>query len=89
MAYKNKKKELRQTPIQANILELYTNSVFLVGIRLVFLGILPTDTGGKLGCISVLKKWREPYYTKNGSVRQFVRGSGLSYRTKIFIYKFK
>jgi hypothetical protein len=26
----------------------YTNLVFLVGIRLVFLGIYRTDTGGKL-----------------------------------------
>ena len=42
-------------------IELYTDSVFSVGIRLVFLGILPTDTEGKLGWyISVLKKWREP-----------------------------
>ena len=30
-------------------LELYTASVFLVGIWLVFLGIYQTDTGGKLG----------------------------------------
>ncbi len=30
-------------------LELYTDLVFLVGIRLVFLGIYQTDTGGKLG----------------------------------------
>jgi hypothetical protein len=79
MAYKNKKKELRQTPIQLNILELYTNSVFLVGIRLVFLGILPTDTGGKLGCISVLKKWREPYYTQK--MGPCVSASGVRLRT--------
>ena len=45
-------------------IELYIDSVFLVGIRLVFLGILPTDTKGKLGWyILVLKKWREPNYT--------------------------
>ena len=51
-------------------LELYTDSVFLVGIQLVFLGILSTDTEGKLGWyISVLKKWQEPH--KKG-----VRASG-------------
>jgi hypothetical protein len=31
------------------LLELYTDLVFSVGIRLVFLGIYLTDTGGKLG----------------------------------------
>jgi hypothetical protein len=31
------------------ILELYTDLVFLVSIRLVFLGTYQTDTGGKLG----------------------------------------
>jgi hypothetical protein len=30
-------------------IELYTDLVFLVGIRLVFLGIYQTNTGGKLG----------------------------------------
>jgi hypothetical protein len=31
------------------LLELYTDSVFSVGIRSVFLGIYHTDTEGKLG----------------------------------------
>ncbi len=50
-------------------LELYTNLVFLVGIRLVFLGIYQTDTGGKLGrYISVYFFWREPlFFSKRGS----------------------
>ena len=33
----------------AKVLELYTDSVFSVGIRSVFLGIYHTDTEGKLG----------------------------------------
>jgi hypothetical protein len=46
-------------------LELYTNSVFLVGIQLVFLGIYQTDTRGKRGWyISVLYFWREPLFFK-------------------------
>jgi hypothetical protein len=35
-------------PVDVEI-ELYTDRVFLVGIRLVFLGNYRTDTGGKLG----------------------------------------
>jgi hypothetical protein len=42
---------------------LETDSVLLVGIRLVFLGIYQTDTRGKLGrYISVLLFWREPLF---------------------------
>ncbi len=37
------------SPIIPPHLELYTDSVFSVGIRSVFLGIYHTDTEGKLG----------------------------------------
>jgi hypothetical protein len=51
------------------VLSRDTDSVFLVGIWLVFLGtsIYRTDTGGKLGrYISVLFFWREPFFPSNG-----------------------
>jgi len=61
---------------------LYTDSVFSVGIRLVFLGILPTDTEGKLGWyISVLKKWREPHkkgVRVSGDAAKYTAGKVLS-----------
>ncbi len=48
-------------------LELYTNSVFSVSIRLIFLGFYRTITGGKLGrYISVLFFWREPLFSSKG-----------------------
>jgi hypothetical protein len=48
----------------SSALELITNLVFLVGIGWYFLGILPTNTQGKLGWyILVSKNWREPFFT--------------------------
>ncbi len=56
--------------------ELYTDSVFLVGIWLVFFGIYQTDTGGKLGrYISVFLFWREPlFFLERGVMAPFLRG---------------
>jgi hypothetical protein len=46
---------------------LFTGSVFSVSIGQYFLGILPTDTEGKLGpYISVSKIWREPPFPYEG-----------------------
>jgi hypothetical protein len=58
------------------LVELYTDSVFLVCIWLVFLGIYQTNTGGKL-CryISVLFFWREPlFFLERGVMAPFLRG---------------
>ena len=47
--------------------ELYTDSVFSVGIRSVFLGIYHTDTEGKLGrYISVSKRGQCPPFSSKG-----------------------
>jgi hypothetical protein len=53
---------------------LGTVLVFLVGIRLVFLGFYQTDTGGKLGWyIPVLLFWWEPLFSlKEGSWPPFL-----------------
>jgi hypothetical protein len=49
------------------LLELFRNSVFLVGIGWYFLGILQTDTKEKLGWyILVLQIWREPLFHSKG-----------------------
>jgi hypothetical protein len=48
-------------------LELYTDSVFSVGIRSVFLGIYHTDTEGKFGrYISVSKRGPCPSFSSKG-----------------------
>jgi hypothetical protein len=48
-------------------LELYTDSVFSVGIRSVFLGIYHTDTEGKFGrYISVSKRGQCPPFSSKG-----------------------
>ncbi len=50
--------------------ELGTDLVFSVGIRLVFLGFYQTNTGEKLGrYISVLLSWREPLFSSKGGSR--------------------
>ncbi len=50
--------------------ELGTDSVFLVGIWLVFLGFYQTDTGGKLSrYVLVLLFWREPLFSSKGGSR--------------------
>ena len=48
-------------------LELYTDSVFSVGIRSVFLSIYHTDTEGKFGqYISVSKRGQRPPFSSKG-----------------------
>ncbi len=59
---------LEYTKVHSSVRDLFDRVVYrfgiLVGIGWYFLGILPTDTEGKLGWyISVLKNWREPDYT--------------------------
>jgi hypothetical protein len=69
-----------------NKVELYTDSVFLVGIWLVFLGIYQTNTGGKLGrYISVLFFLAgTPFYLKRGVMAPFLRGPAPILRKKGF-----
>ena len=51
-------------------LELYTDSVFSVGIRSVFLGIYHTDTEGKLGQYFRYQKiGGSPLFPKKGGPR--------------------
>ena len=53
--------------LSTKTLELYTDSVFSVGIRSVFLGIYHTDTEGKLGrYISVKKGGSAPLFPQKG-----------------------
>jgi hypothetical protein len=61
-------------------LELYTDSVFSVGIRSVFLGIYHTDTEGKLGRYISIQK-------RGGSNRPKYRKSNKSDTGKIPIPK--
>jgi hypothetical protein len=64
---------------------LYTNSVFSVGIRLVFLGIYRTDTGGKLGrYISVFFLAGTPIFLERGVTAPFLRGPAPVLRKKGF-----
>jgi hypothetical protein len=66
--------------------ELFSDLVFLVGIGWYFLGILPTDTEGKLGWyISVSKKWQEPLFpSKKGSFGPLLEHSAPLLREKGF-----
>jgi hypothetical protein len=71
-------------------IELFTDSVFLVGIGWYFLGILPTNTEGKLGWyILVLKKWWEPLFpSKKGDFGPLLEHSAPLLRDKGFPVKF-
>jgi len=63
-------------PLLAAICSLYTDSVFSVGIRSVFLGIYHTDTEGKFGrYISVSKRGQSPFFLKRGAMAPFLRSS--------------
>ena len=64
-------------------LELYTNLVFLVGIRLVFLGIYQTDTGGKLGrYISVYFFGGNPFCPRKGGHGPLFEGPSPHFEEK-------
>jgi hypothetical protein len=74
------------------LLELSTDSVFLVGIAWYFFGILPTDTKGKLSWyISISKKWRDPLFpSKKGGFGPFLEHSAPLLKEKgLPMYFFK
>ncbi len=64
-------------------LELYTDLVFLVGIRLVFLGIYWIDTGGKLGrYILVLFFGENPFFPRKGGHGPLFEGPSPHFEEK-------
>jgi hypothetical protein len=65
---------------------LFSDLVFLVGIGWYFLGILPTNTKGKLGWyISVSTNWREPLFpSKKGGLGPLMEHSAPLLREKGF-----
>ncbi len=68
-----------------NLIELYTDSVFLVGIRSAFLGIYQTNTRGKLGqYISFFFLVGTPFFLKRGVMAPFLRGLASILRKKGF-----
>ncbi len=71
----------------AKRLELGTDSVFLVGIRLVFLGFYQTNTGGKLGWyihFGIIILAGTPFFFKRGVTAPFFRGPAPILRKKGF-----
>jgi hypothetical protein len=68
------------------ILDLFTDPVFLVGIGWYFLGILPTNTEGKLGWYILLSKnCQEPLFpSKKGGFGPLLEHSAPLLREKGF-----
>jgi hypothetical protein len=69
-----------------NLLKLFTDLVFLVGIGWYFFGIYHTDTKGNLGWyISVSKFWQDPLFPSNtGGVGPLLEHSAPLLREKGF-----
>jgi hypothetical protein len=75
---------IEQHSIQLYI-ELYFDLVFSVGIRLVFLGIYRTDTGGNLGqYFGIIFLAGTPFFLERGVFAPFLRGQAPIFRKKGF-----